>query len=147
MQMGCNKTIPSVTYTKFLGPNIDNTLTWKNPIESLINRFSIACYVKWSVKMYMSQPKLLIIYYALFYSVMTYSMIFWGNSTHSSNIFKIQKRVFRITMGRRRGESCRKLLKELKIFPLKSQYILSSLLLRLIRKATYNKFRILQYIY
>jgi hypothetical protein len=46
MQMGCDKAIPSVTYTKFLGPITDNTLTWKNNIESLINRFSTASYVK-----------------------------------------------------------------------------------------------------
>ena len=113
--MGCDKTIPSVTYTKFLGPINDNTLTWKNHIELLINRFSTACYVKWSVKLYMSQPKLLTMYYALFYSVMTYGMIFWGNSTHSSNIFKIQNRVFRIIMGRS-GESCRKLWKSWTFF-------------------------------
>jgi len=59
---------------------------------------------------------------------MTYGMIFWGNSTHTSDIFKIQKSVFKIIMGRRSGESYRKLLKGSKIFPLKSQYILSSLL-------------------
>jgi len=32
---------------------------------------------------------------------MTYGIIFWGYSTHSSKIFKIQKRVIRIVMGRR----------------------------------------------
>ena len=79
--------------------------------------------------MYKCQSKLLTTYYTLFYSVMTEGMIFWGNSTHCSNIFKIQKRVFRIIKGRRSGESCRKLLKELKIFPLNLQCILSSLLL------------------
>jgi hypothetical protein len=67
---------------------------------------------------------------------MTYGMIFWGNSTHSLNIFKTQRRVFGIITGRRSRASCRKLLKELKIFPLESQYIISSLLMRLIRKAT-----------
>jgi hypothetical protein len=65
MQMDCDKTIPSITYTKFLDPVNDNTLTWKNHIELLINKFSTACYVK-SVKMYTSQPMLLTIYYAPF---------------------------------------------------------------------------------
>jgi len=35
---------------------------------------------------------------------MTYGIIFWGNSTHSSKIFKIQKRAIRILMGRRSRE-------------------------------------------
>jgi hypothetical protein len=39
------KTIPNVTYKKFLGLIIDNTLTWKNHIELLINRLGTACYV------------------------------------------------------------------------------------------------------
>jgi hypothetical protein len=57
--------------------------------------------------------------------VMTGGIIFWGNSTHSSKIFQIQKRAVRIIMGRRRSEFYRNLFKELNILPLKSQYILS----------------------
>jgi len=43
---------------------------------------------------------------------MTCSIIFWGNSTHNSKIFKIQKRAIRIIMGRRNRESCRNYLKD-----------------------------------
>jgi hypothetical protein len=67
---------------------------------------------------------------------MTGGFIFWGNPTRSSKIFQIQKRAVRIVMGRRRSESYRNLLKELKILPLKSQYILPLLFLWLITKAT-----------
>jgi len=67
---------------------------------------------------------------------MTGGIIFWRNSTHSSKIFKIQKKAVRIIMGRWRSESCRNLFKELKILPLKSQYILSLYFLWLITKAT-----------
>jgi hypothetical protein len=35
-------------------------------------------------------------YYAYAHSVMSYGIIFWGNSTHSNQIFKIQKRIVRI---------------------------------------------------
>jgi hypothetical protein len=52
----------------------------------------------------MSQPPLITIYYALFPLVMIYGIIFWGNSTHSLKIFKIQKRAIRIIMGRRSRE-------------------------------------------
>jgi hypothetical protein len=59
---------------------------------------------------------------------MSYGVIFWGNSSNSSVIFKKQKRVIRIIMGYGYRESCRKLFKELKILTLPSQYILSLLL-------------------
>ena len=38
---------------------------------------------------------------------MNYGLIFWGNSSHSAKIFKIQKNVFRIITGYRGRDSCR----------------------------------------
>jgi len=58
---------------------------------------------------------------------MSYGIIVWGNSLHSPVIFKMQKRVIRILMGSDYRESCRGLLKELKILTLASQYIFSLL--------------------
>ena len=57
------------------------------------------------IKLYMSQPTLITIYFALFLLVMTYGIIFWDNSTHSSKIYKIQKRAIRIIMGRSSRET------------------------------------------
>jgi hypothetical protein len=56
---------------------------------------------------------------------MSYGIIFWGKSSHSSVIFKMQIRI----MGCGCRKSCRELFKELKILPLSSQYIFSLLLL------------------
>jgi hypothetical protein len=56
----------------------------------------------------MSLETLKIVYYAYFNSVVNYGLIFWGNSSHSIKIFKIQKNII--------------------ILPLQSQYILSLLL-------------------
>ena len=67
------------------------------------------------------------IYYSYVHSIITYGIIFWGNSPHSTHIFKIQKRIIRI-MTKSRRDSCRQLFKRLEILPLKSQYILSTLL-------------------
>jgi hypothetical protein len=50
--------------------------------------------------------------------------MFWGNSSHSSVIFKMQTRVIRIIMG----YGYRELFEELKILTLSSQYIFSLLL-------------------
>ena len=62
------------------------------------------------------------------HSIISYGIIFWGNSTYSNTIFKLQKRVIRITMNGGNRESCCELFKKLNILPLHSQYILSLLL-------------------
>jgi hypothetical protein len=58
------------------------------------------------------------IYYAYFHAIMRYGLIFWGKSSHSGNIFKLQKRIIRIVMGARPRDFCRELFKVLKILPL-----------------------------
>jgi hypothetical protein len=55
-------------------------------------------------------------------------LLFWRNSSDSIKIFRLQKKIIRIMMGCRNTESCKKLLLNLKILPLPSQYILSLLL-------------------
>jgi len=65
---------------------------------------------------------------------MSYGTMFWGNSPHTSVIFEMQKRVIKITMGYGYRESCRELLKELKILTFSSQYTFS-----LLRFIVYNR--------
>jgi hypothetical protein len=88
--------------TTFLGITTENTLSWKAHIEQLI-------------------PKLCITYVLS----ITYGIIFWGNSSHSIPVFRLQKRVIRIITRSRPRDSCRQLFKKLGILPLISQYILS----------------------
>ena len=59
---------------------------------------------------------------------MNYELLFWGSSTDSIKIFKLQKRIIRIMMGCRRKQSCRELIIKLGILPLSTQYIFSLLL-------------------
>ena len=65
----------------------------------------------------------LTIYFSYFHSILSYGIIFWGNSSYSSNIFKIQKRIIRIITNARNRDSCRQLFKNPKLLPLKSQSI------------------------
>jgi len=67
------------------------------------------------------------IYFSYVNSVISYGIIFWGNSHFSTNIFKIQKRIIRIIANIGRRDSCRQSFKQLQILPLPSQYILSLL--------------------
>ena len=49
-----NKKIATVQNLKFLGLNIDTTLTWKHHIDVLISRLNKACYAIRSIKPFMS---------------------------------------------------------------------------------------------
>jgi hypothetical protein len=84
--------ITNCSYTKFLGVTINNTLSWNNHIDVLLKRLNKACYIIRNAKTYMSVSSLKVIYYASFHSVMSCGIIFWGNSTHSSIIFRIKKK-------------------------------------------------------
>jgi len=86
-----------------------------------------ACYAVRYVKHFMSKDTLRTIYFSYFHSILSYGIIFWGNSAYRSNIFKIQERIIRIIMNATNRDSCQ-LFKNLKISPLKSQYIFSLLL-------------------
>jgi hypothetical protein len=80
-----------------------------------------------SVKLCVNTNALIMIDHCLFHAVVTYGIIFWGNSSHSIQVFRMQKKAIRIIMGCGNRESCRNLFKELKLLPLMSQYILSLL--------------------
>ena len=123
-----NNQITSSTNTKFLGLTIEQTLSWKAHIKQIMLRLSSACYAIRVITPLMTEDILKMIYYSYVHSIITYGIIFWGNSPHSTHIFKIQKRVIRIMTKSRRRDSCRQLFKRLEILPLKSQYILSTLL-------------------
>jgi hypothetical protein len=75
----------------------------------------------------MSPDVLRTIYFSYVHSVISYGLIFWGNSHLSTNIFKIQKKIIRIITNIGRCDSCRQLFSQLQILPLPSHYIFSLL--------------------
>jgi len=50
-----HKSIGNVTFTKFLGWVIDDTLTWNNNMDQLISRLNSACYAIKAVKALLSR--------------------------------------------------------------------------------------------
>jgi len=116
-----------VSDLKFLGININNTLTWKSHIEIILPKLSSACYAMRSIKPLISQQMLKAIYYSQLHSILLYRLMFWGNSAHSAKVFRIQKRIIRIMTGSNSRDSCRKLFSHLNILQLPSLYILSIL--------------------
>jgi hypothetical protein len=122
-----NNYISKVNDLKFLGLNINNTLSWKTHIDKILPKLCSACFAMRSVKPFVSQQTLKVIYYSHFHSIISYGIIFWGHSAPSSRVFRPQKRIIRIMTGRRSRDSCRKLFTSLKILPFPSLYIFSLL--------------------
>jgi len=84
---------------KYLGLPIDNTLSWKKQIEQLTPRLSSVGYSVRSFKSVMSQKSLRTIYFSYVHPTMSYGIIFWGNFSYSSSIFKKQTRTIIIIMN------------------------------------------------
>ena len=67
-------------------------------------------------------------YFSYVHSVISYGIIFWGNSSQSEETFKTQKRIIRIIMNSSKNASGQHLFKEFSVLPIQSQYIFSILL-------------------
>jgi hypothetical protein len=117
--------IPNVNSTKFLGLTIDHALSWKGHILDLSSKLNKACYAIRAVKLVMSPQNFKTVYFSYFHSIMSYGVIFWGNSCGSKEIFAIQKRIIRILTNKSKRDSCRDIFKQLRILTLPSQYIYS----------------------
>jgi len=98
-----------------------NILWEKKAIQCHINqillRMNLACYAIKVITPLMSEDTLKIIYYSYVHWIIIYSIIFWGNSPHNTDIFKIQKRIIQIMTKSRSRDSCRQLFKCLEILP------------------------------
>ena len=86
-----NKQIMKAQNIKFLGIVIDSDLSWKQHIDDIIPKLNKACAAIRSIKPFMSLEVMRSIYFSYFHSILSYGIIFWGNSVHSKYIFKIQK--------------------------------------------------------
>ena len=86
-----NKQIKEIKNTRFLGLAIGSSLSWRDHIDYFIFKLGRAWYAIRYVKPFVSKDTLETIYLTYFYSILSYGIIFWGNSAFSCNIFKIQK--------------------------------------------------------
>jgi hypothetical protein len=85
-----NNQISSNSNVSFLGLKIDNFLTWKDHIDTLVAKLNRSCFAIRSVKSILSLETLKIVYYSYVHSILNYGIIFWGNSSYSIRIFRIQ---------------------------------------------------------
>ena len=118
-ELGQNRIMNSQTIN-FLGLTLDYKLSWSPHIARICSKLRSACYILRILKPTLTTQNLKTIYFAYFHSILSYGIIFWGNST-GNEIFKLQKRAIRIMTNSSNRTSCCGLFKELGILPLCSQ--------------------------
>jgi hypothetical protein len=109
------KFICSLIETRFLVLTVDNAV----------------CFVLQNIKYVVLFVTVSLIYFAHVQSIMSYGIIFWGNSSFAKKVFILQKKII-IRTNTKPRHSCREIFKKLEII------MLYSLLLYIINKNVFN---------
>ena len=85
-------------HVKYLGLFIDDTFSWKKQIKELNTKLSKTNGILSKLRDFVSKSTLISVYYAIFYSHLTYSLMVWSLTTQSNLeiISKLQKKCNRI---------------------------------------------------
>ena len=87
------KGITNSTGIKFLGLIIDDTLSWKQHIEQVLNKMCTACYALRNIKHIVPIDMLRVIYFVHIHSIISYGIIFWGSSSYANKVFILQRKL------------------------------------------------------
>ena len=101
------KAIAESNTVKYLGINIDSTLTWKPHIDKLTRTISRALGVMYRIRSSVNMDILKTLYYALIYPHLNYAVETWGAAdiTHLNRVLILQKRIVRmITLSDKRHD-------------------------------------------
>jgi len=85
--------ITSASEIKVLGLTVDDTLSWKQHVEQVLNKMCTACYALRNIKHIVQIDTLSVIYFAHIHSIINYGIIFWGSSSYANKVFILQKKL------------------------------------------------------
>lgn len=115
--------IQTVNSVKFLGVYLDSELNWRQHITQLRSKLAKNIYLLRNLSRLSSIETVITAYYGCVYSVLKYGVMFWGYSTDSVIIFRLQKRCLRAMFNLRKTTSCSDYFQQHKILTLPSLYI------------------------
>jgi hypothetical protein len=104
-----NTSILNTSNTKFLGLVIANSLSWKDHITQLKRKLSKACYVRRSIRPFMSQDALKAVYHSYFHSLISYGIIFGVILRTAHTFFDFKRRQLELLQDQDQGipvENC-----------------------------------------
>ena len=123
--MSDQKYISNATEISFLGITLDSALSWKKHTDKLMGKLCSACYALRHIREVVSKDTLKSVYFAHIHSLLSYGIIFRGNSAHTKKIFIIQKKSIRIITMSKLTDLCTQHFINLEIMTMYSQYIYS----------------------
>jgi hypothetical protein len=88
-----NNMILNITNVRILGIVMESSCTWKAHISQLMPKLCNTCYSMRVIKPIMPTETLKMVYYSYLHLLLTYGIIFRGNSSFSEQINRIQKRI------------------------------------------------------
>ena len=91
------------------------------------SKMCAACCATQNIKFLVSQGTFRIIYLTHICSILSYGIIFGGNSSYSNKVFMLKK-IISIIMNTGTTDSCRELFKDMTLLPMYSQYRYSLIL-------------------
>lgn len=77
---------------------MDNSCFWKVHIHTVTPKLGSAFYANRTIKAFLSQESLKMVYY-YFHSIISYGLIFFGNSYYSIIIFRLQIKLSELLLG------------------------------------------------
>ena len=112
-----NDLVKQVTFVKFLGVIIDEELTWKNHISSVLKTIIKCTGLIAKLRHYTNRNTLKLIYYALAYPYLAYGNLVWGNTypTRLQKIMNVQKKIVRLICFKSYSDHSEPLFLDLKI--------------------------------
>ena len=93
-----NDIVEQVPCVKFLGVLIDQELTWKNHISSVLKNIIKSAGLIAKLRHFTNKNTSKLIYYALVYPYLTYGNLVWGNTypTRLQKVLNVQKKIVRL---------------------------------------------------
>jgi hypothetical protein len=94
------------------------------PYKLLMHKLSSVCFIMRRLSPILNMQTLRAVYFAHFYSLVNYGIIFWGNTSSAYKVFRIKKRKeVRIMLGISSRSYCREWFNKFEILPIPSLYI------------------------
>ena len=134
-----NVSIKSITNAKYLGLQIDSTLTFQNHLRLIENKLSRALGMLLKLKSVLPQSALLKLYYALFHPHLLYGLVVWGSAlpTHLKKITTLQNKAVKVIGGGRIRDNATPFYAKFKILKLTDLYKLE--ICKLVHDHLHNK--------
>jgi len=112
-------------YTKFLGVNIDEHLSWKFHLKHINTKISRALFMIKQVKHFLPTESLKTLYYSMIHPYITYGILAWGNAGRSEikKTYLLQKRAIRIINKSSYNSHTDPLFKKSCILKVEDQYV------------------------